>query len=80
MKIRVFVSLKEGVLDPQGKAIGHALDTLGFKGLGEVRVSRVVDLDVPATDKATALEQGAAMARALLANEVIEDFSVEVAA
>ncbi|GBR15769.1 phosphoribosylformylglycinamidine synthase subunit PurS [Gluconobacter frateurii] len=80
MKIRVFVSLKDGVLDPQGKAVGHALESLGFKGVGEVRVNRVVELDVPATDKAEAVKQGEAMAHALLANEVIEDFSVEVAA
>lgn len=79
MKIRVFVSLKDGVLDPQGKAVGHALEALGFKGVGEVRVNRVVELDVPATDKADAIKQGETMARALLANEVIEVFSVEVA-
>ncbi|MDI6653807.1 phosphoribosylformylglycinamidine synthase subunit PurS [Gluconobacter japonicus] len=79
MKIRVFVSLKDGVLDPQGKAVGHALESLGFKGIGEVRVNRVVELDVPAKDKVEAIHQGEAMARALLANEVIEDFSVEVA-
>ncbi|KXU99327.1 phosphoribosylformylglycinamidine synthase [Gluconobacter potus] len=80
MKIRVFVSLKDGVLDPQGKAVGHALETLGFKDLGEVRINRVVELEVPADNAADALAQGEAMARALLANEVIEDFSVEVAA
>jgi len=79
VKIRVFVSLKDGVLDPQGKAVGHALETLGFKGLGEVRVNRVVELEVPTDNAADALAQGEAMARALLANEVIEDFSVEVA-
>jgi len=79
VKIRVFVSLKDGVLDPQGKAVGHTLEALGFKGVGEVRVNRVVELDVPATDKADAIKQGETMARALLANEVIEDFSVEVA-
>jgi len=80
MKIRVFVSLKDGVLDPQGKAVGHALEALGFKGVGEVRVNRVIELDVAAQDNAAALAEGEAMARALLANEVIEDFSVEVAA
>ncbi|EHH68330.1 phosphoribosylformylglycinamidine synthase subunit PurS [Gluconobacter morbifer] len=79
MKIRVFVSLKDGVLDPQGKAVGHALETLGFSGIGEVRVNRVVDVDVPAKTAADAIAQGEAMARALLANEVIEDFSIEVA-
>ena len=80
MKIRVFVSLKDGVLDPQGKAVGHALESLGFKGVGEVRVNRVIELDVAAQDNAAAIAEGEAMARALLANEVIEDFSVEVAA
>ncbi|MBS1088252.1 phosphoribosylformylglycinamidine synthase subunit PurS [Gluconobacter wancherniae] len=80
MKIRVYVSLKEGVLDPQGKAIGHALNSLGFQDLGEVRVNRVVDLDVPADDSSAAIAKGEAMARALLANEVIEDYSVEVVA
>lgn len=78
MKIRVFVSLTEGVLDPQGKAVGHALGTLGFENVGDVRISRVVDLDVPAKTPAEAVEIGEKMARALLANEVIEDFRVEV--
>lgn len=80
MKVRVFVYLKEGVLDPQGKAVGHALQTLGFKGVEDVRISRVVELDVDAADKAAAQKQGEDMARALLANEVIEDFRVEVCA
>lgn len=80
MKVRVFVYLKEGVLDPQGKAVGHALQTLGFKGVEDVRISRVVELDVDAADKAAAQTQGEDMARALLANEVIEDFRVEVCA
>ncbi|TPW35576.1 phosphoribosylformylglycinamidine synthase subunit PurS [Oecophyllibacter saccharovorans] len=79
MKVRVFVSLKEGVLDPQGKAVGHALENLGFRDVGEVRISRVVDLDVPAATAQEAVEKGEAMARALLANEVIEDFRVEAA-
>lgn len=80
MKVRVFVYLKEGVLDPQGKAVGHALQTLGFKGVEDVRISRVVELDVDAADKVAAQKQGEDMARALLANEVIEDFRVEVCA
>ncbi|TPW34634.1 phosphoribosylformylglycinamidine synthase subunit PurS [Oecophyllibacter saccharovorans] len=79
MKVRVFVSLKEGVLDPQGKAVGHALENLGFRDVGEVRISRVIDLDVPAATAQEAVEKGEAMARALLANEVIEDFRVEAA-
>lgn len=80
MKVRVFVSLKEGVLDPQGKAVGHALSSLGFDGVGEVRISRVVDLEITAHHADEAKEKGEAMAHALLANEVIEDFSVEVVA
>jgi len=77
MKIRVTVTLKEGVLDPQGKAIGHALDVLGFKGLGDVRQGKVIMIDVPEADAGAAVEKGRAMAEALLANMVIEDFSVE---
>lgn len=77
MKIRVTVTLKEGVLDPQGKAIGHALDVLGFHGLGDVRQGKIIVIDVPETDAAAAVKKGEAMAEALLANLVIEDFSVE---
>ncbi|MXV36318.1 MULTISPECIES: phosphoribosylformylglycinamidine synthase subunit PurS [unclassified Saccharibacter] len=80
MKVRVFVSLKEGVLDPQGKAVGHALASLGFKNVGDVRINRVVDLDVTAENADEARKEGEAMAKALLANEVIEDFNVEVVA
>ncbi|AOX16876.1 phosphoribosylformylglycinamidine synthase subunit PurS [Kozakia baliensis] len=80
MKVRVNVVLKEGVLDPQGKAIGHALDVLGFHGLGEVRVGKTIEVDVPTENEEAAVAQGEAMARALLANLVIEDFSAEVVA
>ncbi|MCX5619889.1 phosphoribosylformylglycinamidine synthase subunit PurS [Bombella pollinis] len=80
MKVRVFVYLKNGVLDPQGKAVEHALHSLGFEEASDVRISRVVDLHVKANDAAAAKEQGEKMARALLANEVIEDFHVEVSA
>lgn len=78
MKLRVAVSLKDGVLDPQGKAIGHALHTLGFAEAGTVRVSKVIEIDVNSTDRAQAEQRGREMAEALLANLVIEDFSVEV--
>ncbi|GAB6854011.1 phosphoribosylformylglycinamidine synthase subunit PurS [Asaia astilbis] len=78
MKIRVNVMLKEGVLDPQGKAIGHALEVLGFANVGEVRVGKTMELEVATDDQAAALAQGEAMARELLANLVIEDFAVEV--
>lgn len=80
MKVRVTVMLKEGVLDPQGKAIGHALQTLNFPGVGDVRVGKIIELEVDGTDRAAVEKQAEAMARDLLANLVIEDFSVEVVA
>ena len=78
-KAVVTVMLKAGVLDPQGKAIGHALSTLGFAGVGEVRAGKVFELELAETDpdKAQALAED--MARKLLANTVIEGFSVVVA-
>ena len=78
MKVRVSVMLKEGVLDPPGKAIGHALHTLGFGNVGEVRAGRVIELELDEADAATALVQAEAMARQLLANLVIETFTTEV--
>ena len=79
MKVVVTVMLKDGVLDPQGKAIGHALGNLGFTGIGEVRAGKVIELDVAETDPAAAKQAGEAMARKLLANTVIESFRVDVA-
>ena len=76
MKARVTVMPKAGVLDPQGKAIGHALAGLGFDGLGEVRAGKVIELDLAETDPAKARATAEAMARKLLANTVIESFSV----
>ncbi len=78
MKVVVTVMLKDGVLDPQGRAIGHALGNLGFTGLGEVRAGKVIELDVAETDPDLAKQSGEAMARKLLANTVIESFRVEV--
>lgn len=78
MKLRIDIMLKEGVLDPQGKAIGHALGTLGFSGVGEVRVGKTVFLELEETDPARAQETAQEMARKLLANLVIEDFKVTV--
>jgi phosphoribosylformylglycinamidine synthase len=78
MRARVTVMLKDGVLDPQGRAIGHALGNLGFAGVGEVRAGKVIELDLAETDPAAAHAQAEAMARKLLANLVIERFSVEV--
>jgi len=78
VKARVTVMLKEGVLDPQGRAIGQALGNLGFAGIGEVRAGKIIELELAETDPAAARAQGEAMARKLLANMVIERFSVEV--
>ncbi len=78
MKATVTVMLKDGVLDPQGKAIGHALHSLGFNGVGEVRAGKVIELDLDATDPAAAKLEAEAMARRLLANTVIERFHVEI--
>ena len=76
MKAKVTVMPKAGVLDPQGKAIGHALAGLGFDGVGEVRAGKVIELELAETDPAKAKAAAEAMARKLLANMVIESFSV----
>ncbi|MEQ8479178.1 MAG: phosphoribosylformylglycinamidine synthase subunit PurS [Hoeflea sp.] len=78
IKARVTVTLKNGVLDPQGKAIGHALDGLGFDGVGSVRQGKVFDIELQTDDRAKAETELKAMSEKLLANTVIEDFSVEV--
>jgi phosphoribosylformylglycinamidine synthase PurS subunit len=80
VKAFVTVMLKEGVLDPQGKAIGHALGTLGFTGVNDVRAGKVIVLDLAETDPGRARSAAEEMARKLLANTVIESFKVEVQA
>ena len=78
MKATVTVMLKNGVLDPQGKAIAHALDTLGFNGVQDVRAGKVIELDLAETDPSRAKAAAEEMARKLLANTVIESFRVEI--
>lgn len=78
MKAIVTVMLKPGVLDPQGRAIGHALETLGFSGVGEVRAGKIIELDLTETDAVKARAAAEAMADKLLANTVIESYRVEV--
>jgi phosphoribosylformylglycinamidine synthase len=78
MKARVFVTLKNGVLDPQGKAIGHALNGLGFGAVGEVRQGKVIDLDLAETDAAKARASVKEMCDKLLANTVIEKYEIEL--
>lgn len=79
MKARVHVTLKRGVLDPQGEAVRHALGSLGFDGVGDVRMGKVIELDLADTDAASAEARVRAMCEKLLANTVIEDYAVELA-
>ncbi|MGO1120830.1 phosphoribosylformylglycinamidine synthase subunit PurS [Rhodovibrionaceae bacterium A322] len=78
MKARVHVTLKPGVLDPQGKAIEHALTGLNFTGVGEVRQGKVIELDLSETDKSKAEASVDDMCRKLLANTVIENYTIEL--
>ena len=79
MKAKVEIFLKPGVLDVQGKAIEAALHGIGFPGASDVRVGRVITLDLTAADKAAAEAEVKAMADKLLANQVIESYRVEIA-
>jgi phosphoribosylformylglycinamidine synthase subunit PurS len=74
MKIRIFVTLKNGVLDPQGKAIHHALENLDFKGVNDVRAGKLIELDVDDSTSDSDIEK---MCEKLLANTVIENFEIE---
>ena len=78
MQARVHVTLKPGVLDPQGKAIEHALQALGFAGVGGVRQGKVIELTLEEDDPARARESVEAMCRKLLANTVIENYAIEL--
>ncbi|WP_240006644.1 phosphoribosylformylglycinamidine synthase subunit PurS [Pseudaquidulcibacter saccharophilus] len=78
MKIRVDVKLKNGVLDPQGRAVAHALHTLGFDEVADVRIGKAIELEVNETDKEKAKARAVEMAQKLLANLVIESYTVEV--
>jgi phosphoribosylformylglycinamidine synthase len=78
MKARVHITLKSGVLDPQGKAIGHALASLGFGGVGEVRQGKYIELDIDEADPGRAREQLTGMCERLLANTVIENYSIDL--
>ncbi len=78
MKARVEITLKHGVLDPQGKAIGHALQGLGFGGVGEVRAGKLIELELAETDPDKARAQVEAMCQTLLANPVIERYAIDL--
>ena len=75
MKVRIFVTLKDGVLDPQGKAIHHALESLDFSGVNDVRAGKLIELDV---DPSVSREEIDRMCDKLLANTVIENYEIEL--
>ena len=79
IKARVTVTLKNGVLDPQGKAIEGALDSLGFDGVGGIRQGKVFDLELATADRAKAEADLKAMCEKLLANTVIENYTIALA-
>lgn len=76
MRARVQIMLKNGVLDPQGEAVRHALGSLGFSGVDNVRQGKVIELDLAADDADTARAEVTAMCEKLLSNTVIEDFEI----
>jgi phosphoribosylformylglycinamidine synthase subunit PurS len=79
VKIKVFVTPKKNVLDPQGVAVGHALESLGLAGLKGARVGKVIELEVEASDSPQLRAQLEVLCRDLLSNPVIEDFHYEIA-
>ena len=78
MKISVHITLKNGVLDPQGKAISNALGSLGFSGINEVRQGKFIELDITENDPEKAKSLAEDMCRKLLANTVIEDYRIDL--
>jgi len=78
LKARIEVMLKDGVLDPQGEAVRHALASMGFDGVEGVRQGKLIEVDLDATDVETARAEAERMCTALLANTVIETFHVEI--
>jgi phosphoribosylformylglycinamidine synthase PurS subunit len=80
VKARIHITLKSGVLDPQGKAIAHALGALGFGGIGDVRQGKYIEIELDETDRAKAQRTVEAMCAKLLANTVIENYAIELGA
>jgi phosphoribosylformylglycinamidine synthase PurS subunit len=78
VKAKVHITLKNGVLDPQGKAVQHALGSLGFDGVKDVRQGKFIELDLAETDKAKAKEAVEQMCKNLLANTVIENYTIDL--
>jgi len=80
VKAKIHVTLKQGILDPQGKAIEHALDSLGFKNASNVRVGKYMEVDVDEKDKVKAEAEVKAMCEKLLANTIVEEYRYELTA
>lgn len=80
MKAKIHVTLKNGVLDPQGKAVSHALGSLGFDGVDDVRQGKYIEVDLTETDADKARASVDEMCRQLLANTVIENYEIEIEA
>ena len=78
MRVRIHITPREGVLDPQGKAIERALHTLGFTGVSNVRQGKYIELDTEEADAEAATESVTAMCDQLLANPVIEDYRIDI--
>ena len=78
MKVQVHTRLKEGVLDPQGKAVESALKNLGYENINKIRQGKLFDIDIDTTDPSKARKIAENMCKSLLANMVIEDFSIEI--
>lgn len=78
MKARIFVTLKNGVLDPQGKAIGHALNNMGFAAVGDVRQGKLIEIELAESNEGRARAELKEMCEKLLANTVIEKYEIEL--
>ena len=78
MKARVYVTLKRGILDPQGQAVLHALGSLGYSGVKDVRVAKLIELELETSDRPKAEADLKTMGERLLANPVIEDYRFEI--
>ncbi|OGP16073.1 MAG: phosphoribosylformylglycinamidine synthase [Deltaproteobacteria bacterium RIFCSPLOWO2_02_FULL_50_16] len=78
MKVKAYITLKEGVLDPQGKAVEHALLSLGFQGVSGVRVGKYITFDIQVRSEAQARDQVEKMCQKLLANTTIESYQFEI--
>jgi len=78
MKAKVFVTLKHGILDPQGQAVLHALSALGYTGVKDVRVGKLIELELATNDRAGAEAEVKAMCERLLANTIIEEYRIEL--